>query len=57
VKGKTIGGRYCSYRWDLEGRIPFSRSIKVTIEHGRANHPSDNYSGEKSLRDAVSQAW
>jgi len=43
ANGEKIGGRYCSYRWHLEGPIPFSRSIKVTIEHGHANHRSDNF--------------
>jgi hypothetical protein len=40
---EKVGGRYCSYRWHLEGPIPFRRSIKVTIEHGHANHRSDNF--------------
>jgi hypothetical protein len=40
---EKLGGRYCSYRWHLEGPIPFRRSIKVTIEHGHANHRSDNF--------------
>jgi hypothetical protein len=40
---EKVGGRYCSYRWHLESPIPFRRSIKVTIEHGHANHRSDNF--------------
>lgn len=38
-----VGGRYCLYRWHLEDPYCFKRSIKVTIEHGHANHRSDNY--------------
>ena len=41
--GERVGGRYCLYRWHLEGPIPFRRNIRVTIEHGHANHRSDNF--------------
>ena len=27
----------------LEGPIPFRKNIRVTIEHGHANHRSDNF--------------
>ncbi len=40
---ERIGGRYCLYRWHIESPISFEKSIKVTIEHGHANHRSDNY--------------
>jgi len=40
---ERIGGRYCLYRWHIESPITFEKSIKVTIEHGHANHRSDNY--------------
>jgi len=40
---ERIGGRYCLYRWHTEGPIAFEKSIKVTIEHGHANHRSDNF--------------
>ena len=40
---EKVGGRYCLYRWHLEGPIPFQKNIKVTIEHGHANHRSDNF--------------
>jgi hypothetical protein len=40
---ERIGGKYCSYRWHLEAPIPFRKSIRVTIEHGHANHRSDNF--------------
>jgi D-arabinan exo alpha-(1,3)/(1,5)-arabinofuranosidase (non-reducing end) len=40
---ERIGGRYCIYRWHLEGPIAFEKSIRVTIEHGAANDRSDNF--------------
>jgi hypothetical protein len=43
VDAERIGGRYCLYRWHTESPITFERSIKVTIEHGHANHRSDNF--------------
>ena len=43
VDPERIGGRYCLYRWHTESPIPFERSIRVTIEHGHANHRSDNF--------------
>lgn len=38
-----IGGRYCLYRWHTESPIAFQKSIRVTMEHGHANHRSDNF--------------
>ena len=35
--------RYCLYRWHAESPIAFEKSIRVTIEHGHANHRSDNF--------------
>ena len=35
---ERIGGRYCLYRWHTESPITFEKSIRVTIEHGHANH-------------------
>ena len=43
VDAERIGGRYCLYRWHLEGPIAFEKSIRVTIEHGHANHRSDSF--------------
>ncbi|HUA91784.1 MAG TPA: glycoside hydrolase family 172 protein [Terracidiphilus sp.] len=43
VDPERIGGRYCLYRWHTESPIAFEKSIKVTIEHGHANHRSDNF--------------
>jgi len=38
------GGRVSYYRFHIEDPIMFEKSIKVTIEHGHANHRSDDYS-------------
>jgi hypothetical protein len=43
VDPERIGGRYCLYRWHTESPITFEKSICVTIEHGHANHRSDNF--------------
>lgn len=40
---ERVGGRYCLYRWHTESPITFQSSIKVTIEHGHANHRSDSF--------------
>ena len=41
--GGRIGGRYCQYRWHTESPIAFEKSIRVTMEHGHANHRSDDF--------------
>lgn len=43
VDPERVGGRYCLYRWHLESPIAFQKSLRVTIEHGHANHRSDNF--------------
>jgi hypothetical protein len=43
VDPERIGGRICLYRWHIESPISFEKSIRVTIEHGHANHRSDNF--------------
>ncbi len=43
VDPERIGGRYCLYRWHIESPIAFTKSIKVTIEHGTANDRSDSF--------------
>lgn len=43
VDPERIGGRYCLYRWHIEGPIAFEKSLRVTMEHGHANHRSDNF--------------
>jgi hypothetical protein len=43
VGPERIGGRYCLFRWHTESPITFEESIRVTIEHGHANHRSDNF--------------
>jgi len=44
VGEEKAGGRSSVYRFHLEAPIPFQKSFKATIEHGHANHRSDNYS-------------
>lgn len=44
VKGDEVaGGRTSVYRFHLDSPIPFTKSLKATIEHGHANHRSDNF--------------
>jgi hypothetical protein len=43
VGGYTAGSRSSVYRFHWDSPIPFTKSIRVTIEHGHANHRSDNY--------------
>jgi hypothetical protein len=44
VKGvERVGGRYSVYRFHLDSPITFTQSLRATIEHGHANHRSDNY--------------
>ncbi len=43
VGEEVAGGRSSVYRFHLDSPIPFTKSLKATIEHGHANHRSDNY--------------
>jgi len=44
VKGvEFAGGRSSVYRFHLDSPIPFTKSLRATIEHGHANHRSDNF--------------
>ncbi len=44
VVGKEVaGGRSSVYRFHLDSPIPFTKSLRATIEHGHANARSDNY--------------
>jgi hypothetical protein len=43
VDAERLGGRYCLYRWHTESPITFEKSIRVTMEHGHANHRSDDF--------------
>jgi len=43
VDAERIGGRYCLYRWHTESPLAFEKSIRVSMEHGHANHRSDNF--------------
>jgi hypothetical protein len=43
VKGEEkAGGRSSVYRFHLDSPIPFTKSLRATIEHGHANVRSDN---------------
>jgi hypothetical protein len=37
------GSRWSVYRFHLDSPITFTQSIRATIEHGNANHRSDNF--------------
>ena len=41
--GDNTGAQWTVYRLHAESPIVFNKSIRVTIEHGHANHRSDNY--------------
>lgn len=44
VKGEEYAGSRSSvYRFHLDSPITFTRSFRATIEHGHANHRSDNF--------------
>ncbi len=44
VVGKEeAGSRSSVYRFHFDSPIPFTSSMKATIEHGHANHRSDNF--------------
>jgi len=40
---ERAGSRSMAYRFHIEDPIPFTKSIRVTMEHGHANHRSDNW--------------
>ena len=44
VGSEFAGSRTSVYRFHLDSPIPFTKSLRATIEHGHANHRSDNYS-------------
>jgi hypothetical protein len=41
--GDMRGSRWTVYRFHLDSPVPFEKYFKMTIEHGQANHRSDNY--------------
>ena len=43
VGPEVAGGRSSVYRFHLDSPITFTKSLRATIEHGHANHRSDNY--------------
>jgi hypothetical protein len=42
--GPNWAGKMSFYRFHIEDPVHFQKSIRVTIEHGHANHRSDDYS-------------
>jgi hypothetical protein len=43
VGPERAGGRWSVYRFHLDSPIPFTKSLRATIEHGHANDRADNY--------------
>jgi len=43
VGEERAGSKSSAYRFHLDSPIPFTKSIRATIEHGHANHRSDNF--------------
>ena len=43
VGEERAGGKSSVYRFHLDSPVTFAKSIRATIEHGHANHRSDNY--------------
>lgn len=41
--GDSRGAKWMVYRFHTDSPIPFERYFKMTIEHGHANHRSDNF--------------
>jgi len=42
-------GRISTYRWHIEDAMPFTKSIKVTIEHGHSRVPNDHQADYSSI--------
>ena len=43
VGAERQGARWCVYRFHLDSPIPFTKSLRATVEHGHANDRGDNY--------------
>jgi hypothetical protein len=43
VAPERTGGRYCLYRWHHDNPVTFTKYMKMTMEHGHANHRADNW--------------
>jgi hypothetical protein len=41
--GDNRGAKWMVYRFHTDSPVPFNRYFKMTIEHGHANHRSDNF--------------
>jgi hypothetical protein len=40
---EKVGGQWSLYRFHLDSPITFTKSLRASIEHGHANHRSDNF--------------
>jgi hypothetical protein len=43
VGAELQGGRWSVYRFHLDSPVPFTKSLRATIEHGHANDRGDNF--------------
>jgi hypothetical protein len=43
VGAELQGGRWSVYRFHLDSPVPFTKSMRATIEHGHANDRGDNF--------------
>jgi hypothetical protein len=43
VSAERRGAQWSLYRFHLDAPIPFTRSLRATIEHGHANDRADDY--------------
>jgi hypothetical protein len=44
LKGEEVAGSHSSvYRFHLDSPLPFTKSLRATIEHGTANDRADDY--------------
>ncbi len=41
--GDDRGAKWMVYRFHTDSPVPFTKSFKISIEHGHANHRSDNF--------------
>jgi len=42
-EGSRIGARVTAYKWHIADPVAFTKSLRVTIEHGHANDRSDDW--------------
>jgi len=57
VGAERAGSRSSVYRFHLDSPIPFTNSLKATIEHGHANGRSDNFFSVAMVSDRTHAAF